>query len=44
MAIDRVHLLNNTTVMPDEVLTHRLGMIPIKVDPRPFVFKDAGKL
>lgn len=40
MAIDRVHLFNNTTVIPDEVLVHRLGLIPIKVDPRLFVNKD----
>ncbi|GFU05078.1 DNA-directed RNA polymerases I and III subunit RPAC1 [Trichonephila clavipes] len=39
MAIDKVHIYNNTTVIPDEVLAHRLGLIPIKVDPRLFVSK-----
>ena len=43
MAIDKIHMYNNTTVIPDEVLGHRLGMIPIKIDPRPFVYKVAGK-
>lgn len=42
MAIDKVHMYNNTTVIPDEVLAHRLGMIPIKVDPRLFVYKVQG--
>ncbi|KAG8185524.1 hypothetical protein JTE90_012861 [Oedothorax gibbosus] len=39
MAIDKIHLFNNTTVIPDEVLTHRIGLIPIKVDPRLFNIK-----
>lgn len=44
MAIDNVHIYNNTTALPDEVLAHRLGLIPIKVDPRSFVQRDPGKL
>ncbi|CAL1280132.1 unnamed protein product [Larinioides sclopetarius] len=39
MAIDKIHLYNNTTVIPDEVLTHRIGLVPIKVDPRSFISK-----
>ncbi|KAF8773396.1 DNA-directed RNA polymerases I and III subunit RPAC1-like [Argiope bruennichi] len=39
MAIDKIYLYNNTTVIPDEVLTHRIGLVPIKVDPRLFVSK-----
>ncbi|GFS67858.1 DNA-directed RNA polymerases I and III subunit RPAC1 [Nephila pilipes] len=39
MAVDKVHIYNNTTVIPDEVLAHRIGLIPIKVDPRLFVSK-----
>uniref|UniRef100_A0A7N0U229 DNA-directed RNA polymerases I and III subunit RPAC1 n=1 Tax=Kalanchoe fedtschenkoi TaxID=63787 RepID=A0A7N0U229_KALFE len=38
MAIDKVFIANNTSVIPDEVLSHRLGLIPIQVDPRLFDF------
>ncbi|KAL9680553.1 hypothetical protein QQ045_018434 [Rhodiola kirilowii] len=36
MAIDKVFIANNTSVIPDEVLSHRLSLIPIQVDPRLF--------
>lgn len=39
MAIEKVGLWQNTSIIHDEVLCHRLGLIPIKVDPRLFVFK-----
>ncbi|KAI0988861.1 hypothetical protein GJ496_007556 [Pomphorhynchus laevis] len=39
MAIDKVLITNNTSVIPDEVLAHRLGLIPIKADPSLFVNK-----
>ncbi|CAH0394160.1 unnamed protein product [Bemisia tabaci] len=39
MAIDRVHMLNNTSLMQDEVLAHRLGLIPLKADPRLFEYR-----
>jgi DNA-directed RNA polymerase I and III subunit RPAC1 len=38
MAIDKVHIVNNTSIIPDEVLAHRLGLVPIHVDPRKFDF------
>ncbi|MCL7040808.1 hypothetical protein MKW94_006406, partial [Papaver nudicaule] len=36
MAIEKVFVATNTTVVTDEVLAHRLGLIPIKADPRLF--------
>lgn len=36
MAIEKVFIANNTSVIQDEVLAHRLGLIPLKVDPRLF--------
>lgn len=42
MAIEKVHIYNNTTIIQDEVLAHRLGLIPLKADPRLFEFKTGG--
>ena len=39
MAIEHVFIVNNTSIIQDEVLAHRLGMIPLRVDPRQFEFK-----
>lgn len=39
MAIEKVHILNNTSIIQDEVLAHRLGLIPLKADPRFFEYK-----
>lgn len=39
MAIEHVFIVNNTSIIQDEVLSHRLGMIPLRVDPRQFEFK-----
>jgi DNA-directed RNA polymerase alpha subunit len=36
MAIETVFVFNNTSVIQDEVLSHRLGLIPIKADPGKF--------
>jgi DNA-directed RNA polymerase I and III subunit RPAC1 len=36
MAIEHVYVMNNTTLIQDEVLVHRLGLIPIRADPREF--------
>src|SRR5260370_35582946 len=33
VAIEYVYVWNNTSVMVDEVFAHRLGMIPLNVDP-----------
>ena len=42
MAVDKVFIYNNTSIIQDEVLAHRLGLIPIKVDPRLFEYRTAG--
>src|SRR5688572_24501630 len=39
MAIEKVYIYDNTSIIQDEVLAHRLGLIPIKVDPDLFYFK-----
>ena len=33
VAIEQVFVFNNTSIIVDEVLSHRLGLVPIKVDP-----------
>ncbi|AAB71974.1 RNA polymerase subunit (isoform B) [Arabidopsis thaliana] len=38
MAIEKVYVANNTSVIQDEVLAHRLGLIPIAADPRLFEY------
>jgi len=40
MAIERVLIYNNTSLIQDEVLAHRLGLLPIKADPRRFVTRN----
>lgn len=40
MAIEKVYIHNNTSIIQDEVLAHRLGLIPLKADPRLFEFKE----
>lgn len=42
MAIEKVFVYNNTSIVQDEVLAHRLGLIPIKADPRLFEYRSAG--
>uniref|UniRef100_A0A452YZR6 DNA-directed RNA polymerase RpoA/D/Rpb3-type domain-containing protein n=1 Tax=Aegilops tauschii subsp. strangulata TaxID=200361 RepID=A0A452YZR6_AEGTS len=36
MAIEKVFMVDNTSVIADEVLSHRLGLIPLDADPRLF--------
>ncbi len=38
MAIENVTIYQNTSIMQDEVLAHRLGLIPIRADPRRFKY------
>ncbi|KAI7864120.1 DNA-directed RNA polymerase [Spinellus fusiger] len=39
MAIEKVYVMNNTSIIQDEVLAHRLGLIPILADPFTFDYK-----
>jgi len=41
MAIEQVYIQDNSSIIQDEVLAHRLGLIPIKADPRAFNFQNA---
>ena len=36
MAFEKVYIYNNTSIIQDEVLAHRLGLIPLKADPTLF--------
>ena len=38
VAVHRCYVSNNTSVMQDEVLAHRLGLMPLRVDPDLFEF------
>lgn len=42
MAIEKVFVYNNTSLLQDEVLAHRLGLIPLKADPRLFEYRQPG--
>jgi len=36
MALEKIYLYQNDTVLQDEVLCHRLGLLPVRADPRYF--------
>ena len=36
VALEYVYIINNTSLLHDEVLAHRLGLVPLNVDPRLF--------
>jgi len=40
MAIEKVFIANNTSIMQDEVLAHRLGLVPILADPHQFEYRE----
>ena len=40
MAIEKVNMWQNTSIIPDENLAHRMGLIPIKADPREFQYHE----
>ncbi|RRT65776.1 hypothetical protein GW17_00037338 [Ensete ventricosum] len=43
MAIEKVLVVNNTSVIADEVLAHRLGLVPLNADPRLFEYLSGDK-
>ncbi|XP_067941700.1 DNA-directed RNA polymerases I and III subunit RPAC1-like [Watersipora subatra] len=43
MAIEKVFIYNNTSIIQDEILAHRLGLIPIMADPRLFEYRQKGQ-
>lgn len=40
VAAETVYVFNNTSVIQDEVLSHRIGLIPLKVDPDTLLWVD----
>ena len=34
VAIEKVNLYQNTSILADEVLVHRLGLVPLLIDPQ----------
>ncbi|CAE6415580.1 unnamed protein product [Rhizoctonia solani] len=42
VAIENVYIWNNTSVIQDEVLAHRLGLVPIRADPALLDFPDGN--
>ena len=39
-AIDTIEVLENTSIMPDEAIAHRLGLIPLKTDSKDIVILE----
>ncbi|CUM62644.1 uncharacterized protein PRCAT00000198001 [Priceomyces carsonii] len=43
VAAETVYIFNNTSVIQDEVLAHRIGLIPLKVDPDLLTWVDSSQ-
>jgi len=43
IAIEHIYVWNNTSVIQDEVLSHRLGLVPLNVNPRLLNMREAGE-
>ncbi|KDN36549.1 putative Rpc40-40 kd subunit of DNA-directed RNA polymerases I and III [Tilletiaria anomala UBC 951] len=42
VAIENVYIFKNSSIIQDEVLSHRLGLVPIKIDPDMMQMKSTG--
>ena len=42
MCIENVYVMNNTSIVQDEVLAHRLGMVPLNVNPDSFQMRSGS--
>jgi DNA-directed RNA polymerases I and III subunit RPAC1 len=40
MAIECCFFRNNTSVLADELLAHRIGLVPIRANPADFEYKE----
>ncbi len=43
LAFHKVLLYQNTSVIPDELLVHRLGLLPLKADPNNFETRNENQ-
>ena len=39
VAVENVYIWNNTSLVQDEVLSQRLGLVPLRIDPHKVEFK-----
>ncbi|WVQ83088.1 hypothetical protein IAT38_005226 [Cryptococcus sp. DSM 104549] len=42
VAIEEIYVWNNTSIMQDEVLCHRVGLVPLKIDPRALRYRASA--
>lgn len=38
MAIEKVYMFQNTSILSDEMVSHRLGLVPINANPELFQY------
>lgn len=43
IAVENVYVWNNTSIVQDEVLAQRLGLIPLAIDPRKLEMKQCTR-
>lgn len=44
VAIEDVYVYSNTSIVQDEVLSHRLGLVPLNIEPKFVKMKAPGEL